>query len=127
MSTSTPEIAEETPAPTTRDAIRSAVLGLKAERRSVRIAGMNVEVQQPTVGEILSVKNEDDNSDAMIRMIIDHVYVPGTSEKVFELADRDILKSLPFTDDFTRLSVAISGMTGINIEEGEADLRKNPT
>lgn len=116
------------PSPMTREqllahkrAIRNQILNAKPERRAIRIFGVDVEIVQPPLEEIMRVREDVDPLKAATDMIIRYVYVPGTDEKVFDQADSSAILKLPFGSDMQRLQDALNELTGIeiNIKEQE--------
>lgn len=108
----------------TRDQLRARIFSAdnrKFRSEVVEFFGMEVEVRQPSLGQILNAQNMDDRREAIIKIIIDYCYVPGTNERVFEAADRDSLMALPFGEDILRVNEAITRMTQIDV----AGERKN--
>lgn len=101
---------------TLRDSIRGKILATQ-EVKKIRCTffGTEVELRQPTLKEILKTDETADKTEQAISMIIKYCYVPGTEERVFEAADKDVLLSLPFGEDFVRIQKAIATLTEINV------------
>jgi len=114
--------------PLTRQQMRDALLGQRHKPKTKRITlfGIDVELQQASLGSILDVKITDDSKVSAINMIIKYACVPGTSERVFEAADRDMIEAWPFGDDVMALQDAIAELTGVDIEGAEQELKSSP-
>jgi len=105
---------------TVRDELRGKIFAhrpLKSE--IVHIFGQDVEVRQPTLGQILDVKEDPDRRKAIVRLMINYCFVPGTNERVFEEADFESIISMPFGDDLRLVNEAINKLTGIRVEEAK--------
>lgn len=117
----TPELAPD------RNAIRAKIFGAKATNKVIDFFGAKVEVRQPAVGDILeSTDVNDDVNEAvgektptMLRAIIRGCYVPGTNDRVFDDADVEGLKTLPFGKELTLLTNTIQELMGVDLEAGK--------
>jgi len=108
--------------PMTRDEIRSKIFSAEAAKPKTKrllFFGTEVELRQPTIGAILDMQGTEDRKQAIINMMIQYTYVPGTNDPVFELADTETLLAMPWGEDFSRLNEAITELTGVNVEEEE--------
>jgi hypothetical protein len=121
-----PPVYEEVATPAvnmnpTRDQIREAILNAKAEIKSTTFAGVAVELHQPTLDEILSMEDSegDNRKSNMVNMIVMYTYVPGTSTKVFDEADRNVLLGVPFGKDMQRLLKSFSDLTGVDVTDAD--------
>ena len=110
-----------------RDEVRRAIFGQKPASKMVTLAGCELELRQPVLGTILALREAESDGDSMIRMILDHLYIPGTQERVFDSADRDAIKSLPFGPDFAEIARSMTSMTGVNMDEAAKELETDPT
>lgn len=92
-----------------RDAIRSRVF---SEKRKVQLValddGVQIEVRQTSVGEMLDTVAVEDNKQRLVRLLIAACYVPGTEEKVFEDTDAELIMSMPSGGYYQRLLDAIN-------------------
>jgi hypothetical protein len=91
-----------------RNAIRARILGKKVRTELVTLKDEDgqeyqLEVRQPSVGMSFDLGNITDNKDRMVKMLVDHVFIPGTEEKLFDPEDRDVLLSLPQDEDYAIL------------------------
>ena len=94
---------------TVRDNIRSKILGEKLNTQMVTLDdGVQIEVRQTTVGQMLDAVKEEDLRRRMIRLLIDSCFVPASNDKVFEEADFDVLVSLPAGGYYQKLMDAVN-------------------
>ncbi len=114
--------------PLTRQEIRDKILGHapKPGTKLITLFGVELELRQPTLGAILIAQDTQDIKRRMTDMIIQYAFVPGSSEPVFEGADREMILSWPFGEDILNLQNAITDLTGINIDVAEEELAGDP-
>lgn len=99
-----------------RDAIRAKIFAAKPlKREEMVLFGAKVEIRQPTLGVILEAQQKGDRKEALLDLLMDYCFVPGTDDKVFEPADVEGLKKLPMQSDITRLNEVIARLTDIDI------------
>ncbi len=120
--------ATSNPVPLTRQEMRDALLGQRHTPKTKRITlfGIEVDLQQATLGSILDVKVTDNPKKSSVDMIVKYACVPGTSDRVFEEADREMIEAWPFGDDVMELQNAIAELTGVDIRETEKELKDSP-
>ena len=107
----------------TRDEIRAEILKKQRPKTAeITFNGIQLELRQPTMGEILDAQEETDRKRSITGMMVRYAFIPGTNERVFEMADLDVLMSMPFGDDFVKLNEAITKLTGVNVVEEEKNL-----
>ncbi len=112
----------------TRGELRSKIFqAKKLNSEIVEFRGVEVEVRQPTLGQILDTRDSQSSKDGTISVLIERVFVPGTHEHVFEEADREGMYGMPFDEDLMNLNRVVSRLAGINIEEAEEGLKKTTT
>ena len=101
----------------------------KRKSKIIPFFGVDVEVRQPTTGEVLQLREtgRDDPRTAGMLAIISYVYVPGTNEKMFEPADVDSLLDLPFGQDMSLLHRTISELSDIDVPGLEKNFEVTPT
>lgn len=105
--------------PANRDELRKALLAAKAQKSEViELFGQQVEIKQPTIREVLDL-NVEDNKEAIVRVLINHCYVPGTNEKVFEEGDREDILSWPVGDWLKRVTEAVERLTNVDVGASE--------
>lgn len=99
-----------------RDSIRNIIFS-SSQARSVtcKFFGTEVEIRQPSLGEILQAEEASSKQGQAVAMIIKYCYIPGTDEKVFEDADQETLLNLPFGEDFIRIQKAIATLTSVDV------------
>lgn len=105
-----------------RSSLRSNIFNSKNKQQAVReieMFGEVVEVRQPTLGQIARMGKEDSKIPAIIRMMVEYVYVPGTNERVFDAADAEQLATMPSGKWLTDMNKAIMEMTGVDVKEAE--------
>jgi hypothetical protein len=119
-------------APSSRDDLRAKLLGTthKRLRTKITLFGVEVELLQPTVGEIQDSVDTDWQTDVttgkrtlregarkymMINQIILCAVVPGTDVRIFDFHDRDSMIAWPNSADLMAANKAINEMTDINI------------
>ncbi len=104
-----------------RDDIRQAIFSAqnrKRKRKTVPLFGTEVEVRQPTVQEMRELGGSDDSSQlAIVTMLINFAFVPGTDEKVFSEGDYDMLASMPLDGDMTNIVRIVQELTSISIDD----------
>lgn len=106
---------------TFRDQIRSAILGTKhLKTETIEFFGQQIELRQPTVGDIAAGQKSQSDIHAAIDILIRYAYIPGTTDHVFEEADADALAELPFGDDVIRLTEAVNRLMSVNFQKPEA-------
>jgi len=100
-----------TKATPTRDEIRAGFFSAKITSKSFILAsGFSVEIRQPKIGHQLDLAKEEDTDIRMLRLFVDHVFVPGTDTKVFEDADYEALKQHPAAGDFQGIMKILTEM-----------------
>ena len=112
MTESTP-VETATAVPVTRKRIRDTMLTAKPETKHLHIFGCDVEVRQPTLEEVIAYQNSEDKVRAAAGIIQRYVYVPDTGERVFEEADLDQIRRMPFGRDMNALQEAINELMGL--------------
>lgn len=107
-----------------RDQIRASIFNTKPKSEFINIFGCDVELRQPSLGNILEAQTKDDRRAAIVDMIIDYCYVPGTNEKVFEAADAEGILTLPYGEDLSKINDAIARLTNIDVSGEEKNLEE---
>lgn len=111
-----------------RNNLRASFFAAKPSSKMVKLAGgFEVEVRQPTVGEGLEMAMMEDVKSRILRMFTDHVYVPGTDEKVFDDSDAEILMQQPNAGDYKAIQEAINELMDLNKETAKAGKNSAPT
>lgn len=100
-----------------RSQLRSRVLqSKKRESRILDFFGDEIEIRQTSVSELMDAGNFDDR-EAIVRVLINQAYVPGTDQKLFEEADLDSLMSMPSGKWISDLTDIIKDLSGVKEEE----------
>lgn len=105
-----------------RDALRALIFSAeKAKPKTVALNffGADIELRQPSVGDIQKYMESESQTMSMVSVLIDYAYVPGTDEKVFDPADADTLKALPFNEDVRKATEAINTFTNVVLGDAE--------
>ena len=109
----------------TRDEIRTQIFSSsKNKKKVVKFYDAEVEIRQPTLGMIMqfqAVDGTDTKKDALVQMMIELCYIPGTSERIFEEADYDTLLGLPFDEDLQSFVDEMNALMGITPEQAEGN------
>lgn len=110
-----------------RDQMRSKLLKThKPNSRLITLFGVEVELRQPKLSDVMRASETEDAAERAADMIVRYAYVPGTDERVFEEQDKDTIMGWPFGGDFVELQKALTGLTGIDMGQAEAELRQDP-
>lgn len=105
----------EVEVPPTRDEIRAKIFQSKVLKREIiEFFGMQIEIRQSTLTDILNAREEENGQSAVIRNLVQNAYVPKTDIKVFEDTDADSFGALPFGADFIRVSKALEKLSEVN-------------
>ena len=119
--------------------IRQTVLNAKDVRtETVTIPewdGVKIEIRGFTLGERLDFYSRVSDGDKVNRenflpeLVIASCFDPDSGQKVFEPADRDMLKtkSAGAVEQVTEVAMRLSGMGSDDVKEAELDLEGTPT
>ena len=111
-----------------RDELRTKLLSShKAKIIPITIFGIDIELHQPSLGDMLNVKEQEDSSERVAGIVIQYAYVPGTDIQIFEEADKVQILKWPFGDDILILQKAVVELTGVDIQAAEKELNDNPS
>lgn len=112
------------PLPMDRDSIRSRILKRRVQlKATVEFFGDQIELRQPTLDDILRLREAADENAAIIQTLVDYAYIPGTDIKLFEPGDSAALRQQPFGEDFVRVTEALQGLTKLDFKQGEGNLK----
>jgi hypothetical protein len=112
----------------TREELRDRLLGHapKPVVKTMSLFGCEIDLRQPTLRSILAAQEIDSAEERAANMMITFAFVPGTSEKIFEEADKEMILNWPFGEDLQAVQTAIAELTGVNIGEAEEELKTDP-
>ena len=116
------------PATTPRDSIRAKIFAAKPKSELLEdFYGTTIEIRQPSLEVALEARNTE-QTEYLYSVLVDYAFVPGTNERVFELADVEAIRALPFGDEMTRLLSTVNRLLGIDsaaVEEMLKDATKS--
>lgn len=117
-------VGEEPKAPLSRDDLRAAIFGAKAKSALIEnfLGNTTIEIRQPSIHDALNMRQGSED-DQVYRMLTEFAYVPETNQKIFEEADVENIKTLPFGDEMQNLMAAINKLLGVNPEEVEKAIK----
>lgn len=108
----------------TRDATRAKIFAAEnkqGESVLLKFFGTEIELKQPSIGEIQKFGENvvDGGRIPFAQILVDYAYVPGTTEKVFELGDIESLNQLPFNADIQAVVDTIEQFTNLSVKDAE--------
>lgn len=108
------KVQQASPA-STRDQMRAKIFAAKTvKRKTIDFFGTDIEIRQPTLGDIVDAQSNEDRKAAVVETLIKYAYIPKTDTKVFEDGDADVFKGMPFGGDFIRVSKTLEELTEVN-------------
>lgn len=93
----------------------------KFKSKLVNIFDTEVEIRQPSLGEVLDQQDEADQKKALLNILVKYCYVPGTNEKLFEEGDLGAILEWPIDSWFAQVSQAVTELTNIDIGQAEGN------
>jgi hypothetical protein len=97
------------PAKPTRAQLRSKIFSEQRKSQFVTLSdGLQVEVRQTTVGQMLDTIAIEDQKERMVRLMISSCFVPETDEHLFEVGDLDAVMEMPSGGYYQKLLDAIN-------------------
>lgn len=104
----------------TRNEVRAKIFARKdVKKKRVDFFGTEIELWQPKLRDIIAAQESTDREASIIETLVKYAFLPGTEEHVFEEADADSLKEMPFGADFLRVSKALEELTEVNFLDGK--------
>lgn len=104
-----------------RKEVREAILGAKPKSTIITLFGQEVELRQPTMGQMFATQPEGATpAQISARMLASYAFMPGTDERVFEDLDVDSIAALPWGEDLIKAQEAISKLNGIDMKAVQA-------
>ena len=112
----------------TNEEIRQRLVGNLPPAKSKRVTlfGVDLVIQQPPLKEIMRMRDEEDTATRAAEMIVKYACNPADGTRVFEDADVTMILEWPFSEDVAKLNVIIAELTGIDIDDAEEGLRRDP-
>lgn len=108
-----------------REALRAELFQKKHVFKSklIDFLGQQVEVRQPSIGEILNFQEEDEASskDSFIDALVRFCFVPGTDDKLFDSEDAERIMSLPQGEWVSGFNSAVAELFEVNVGEAEGN------
>lgn len=102
-----------------KDEIRAAIFNnTQFKRETFNFLGQELELRQPSVGQISRLADDKNNNNRLIEIIIDSAYMPGTDEKVFTKADYESLLEVPSGEWIADFTTAWNKLAG-SVKETE--------
>ena len=98
---------------TTRDDLRAKIFSSEnsvCKRTSVQLNGVELEIKQPTVAEVMKLNEIEGTQSRVAHMLVTYAFVPGTDERVFDMGDIDQLSNMPYTPEMTEIQNVITKM-----------------
>jgi hypothetical protein len=90
------------------------------QKRNITLFGEEVEIRQPTLAQINKLsKSADEKTPAIVKIMIEYMFVPGTDEKVFDPADAAQLAEMPSGKWLNDMNNAIEELTGVDVKAAE--------
>lgn len=108
-----------------RKALRDAIFSEKNRKpasKQITIFGQVVEIRQPTLSQINNLGKAsaaNDKTPPFVRMLTEYIFVPGTNEKVFDIADADSLTNMPSGPWIMEINKAVEELTGVDVRAAE--------
>lgn len=108
-----------------RDEARAMIFGAKPRAEQFSFFGALIEVRQPTLSVILEKRQISEDAQ-IYSMMLDYTFIPGTNERLFDDADVESIKGLPFGADLQRFIAKTQSLLAIKAAEviktvGEAE------
>lgn len=117
MATTTTEAKEKL----TREQIRERVFKSREQKSEIiEFMGVDIEIRQPRLRDIVDIGeavNDEVRNSVILNALVRYAYVPGTDELIFDEADVEGFKSLPYGEDFNRVVTAMGRLTAVNFPE----------
>lgn len=95
-----------------RDEARAAVFAAKPAKFPAKFNGVDVELVEPTLDEIMSAQNQEDRKRGAAMMLVRFVHLPN-GEPLFEEGDIEEMLRMPFNKDMRDLNLQIQKLIGV--------------
>ncbi len=108
-------------APEKVPSIRERILAKAAQKEVLELtwAGVTFEWRRPTLETISRTRDaqtDDADRNFVVQMVVDHSYVPGTDELVFQPEDYAELMNLPFDGEYQEIVSKINGQLDLKVD-----------
>jgi hypothetical protein len=104
-----------------RDLLRATILAThQPKSRLLEFFGVEIELRQPLLGDILKAQSEQNPEIGVINTLISQAFVPGTDERIFEEGDIAVLRLKPFDANFLRVAKALEELSEVNFLDRKA-------
>jgi hypothetical protein len=97
----------------TRDEARAAILNAKGATRPLTIFGVDLEMREPPIQDVIDAQQHTDQKQAFANLVIKFSYLPGESEPLFTDEDAEQLLNMPFGKDARQLMAVIQDFMGV--------------
>lgn len=104
-------MTKETQVLSTRDSLRASIFSSensRCKRVPITLNGAELELKQPTIDEVIKLQDRPEASARVAIILINHAFIPGTEDKVFDDADYDSLAALPYTPELTAIQEVLN-------------------
>ena len=99
-----------------RDKLRGQIFSAKTFlSQEITLFGATVELRQPSLGQILEAQEQPERKLALLKLLVEYCFVPGTDDRIFEEADMDNIMNMPFSKDIEHLNDVMLGLTNIDV------------
>jgi hypothetical protein len=108
------------PVKKTRDQLRTAVFhdqNRRPKSKVIKFFGQDIELRQGTLKQLFAEADKESKQAAIVEFLCTNSFVPGTDERLFEEGDADQFLTMPFGEDFVRVTEALQELTGVNFQQ----------
>jgi len=102
-----------------RNELRTSLFsGNQFKKDTVDVLGADVEIRQPSIKDLQEMGDiADDDKNALVLLMIENCYVPGTNDKLFDKEDYDNLMELPSGKWVQEFQTKYMDLAGLNQDE----------
>lgn len=92
-----------------REELRAGIFkGVTLKRKDIKFNGADLQLIQPTVGQVLSLSSITDSKQRIVKALVEYCVIPGTETRVFEDTDFDSLMAMPWTQDHVKIQESLT-------------------
>ncbi len=105
-----------------KDDLRAAIFAAensRVKRVPIKFQGQELELKQPTVEEIMQFHSLPEGRSNFAYILINHVYIPGTDEKLFDEADYDAIVAMPYSPEIVEIQNVMTGFLSSDVKSAE--------